>query len=250
MSGGLPLAGRTALVTGARTGIGRASALALAAAGADLVCWDRAEAGDVPDEVRALGRSAESVVCDLLDADRAAGELDALLARRRIDILVNNAGMIHRGPAEETSMPDWRRVLTLNLDAVFAMSAAVGRHMLANGDGRIITIASLLSFQGGVTVPAYAASKHAVVGLTKALANEWAGRGVNVNAVAPGYVVTDNTEPLRRDPDRERAIRERIPAGRWGTPDDIAGPVVFLAGPDSRYVHGHVLVVDGGWMGR
>ncbi|MDQ7904786.1 SDR family oxidoreductase [Phytohabitans sp. ZYX-F-186] len=250
MSGGLPLAGRTALVTGARTGIGRASALALAAAGADLVCWDRATSGDVPDQARALGRAAESVVSDLTDADRAADELDALLARRRIDILVNNAGTIHREPAEQTSMPDWRRVLTLNLDAVFAMSVAVGRQMLANGDGRIITIASLLSFQGGVTVPAYAASKHGIVGLTRALANEWAGRGVNVNAVAPGYVVTENTAPLRRDPDRQRAISERIPAGRWGTPEDIAGPVVFLAGPDSRYVHGHVLVVDGGWMGR
>ncbi|WP_431727165.1 SDR family oxidoreductase [Verrucosispora sp. TAA-831] len=247
---GRPLSGRTALVTGTRTGIGRACALALADAGADLVCWDRQSNDDIAGAVAARGATAETIRCDLTDEPAASREVRRLLDRRRIDILVNNSGTITRAPAIDTPMSDWRRVLNLNLDAVFALTQAVGGQMLAHGDGRIVTIASLLSFQGGILVPAYAASKHAVVGMTRALANEWASRGVNVNAVAPGYIATNNTAALRADPDREATIRSRIPAGRWGAPEDVAGPVVFLSGPDSRYIHGHVLVVDGGWMGR
>ncbi|MFP5333795.1 MAG: SDR family oxidoreductase [Actinomycetes bacterium] len=245
------LDGRTALVTGARSGIGRACALALAAAGADILCWGRS--GDVQetaDAVRATGRRAWQVGHDLADLEGAGAEAERVMDEHRVDVLVNNAGIIRRAPAAQTTLADWRDVLGVNLDAVFLLSRLAGSRMLARGEGRIVNIASLLSFQGGINVPAYAASKHAVTGLTKALANEWAAHGVTVNAVAPGYIATDNTAPLRDDPERERAIRGRIPAGRWGEPEDVAGAVVFLASPAARYVNGHTLVVDGGWMAR
>jgi 2-dehydro-3-deoxy-D-gluconate 5-dehydrogenase len=242
---------RTALVTGARSGIGRASALALAAAGADVLCWGRSgDVGDTDDAVRGLGRQALAVGCDLRDPDATRAHVSRLLEDHRVDVLVNNAGIIRRAPAAETTQQDWRDVLTVNLDSAFVLATVVGRQMLANGWGRIINIASLLSFQGGILVPAYTASKHGITGLTKALANEWAARGVTVNAVAPGYLATDNTAALRADPSREAAIRDRIPAGRWGEPEDVAGAVVFLASPAAGYVNGHVLVVDGGWLAR
>lgn len=244
--------GRTALVTGARTGIGRAVALGLADAGADLVLWGRSASGmeEVADEVRRRGRTAEVVTADLGDLDAVRATASDLLGRRRIDVLVNNGGTIRREDAVATAFEDWRAVLEVNLDSVFVLTQLVGARMLARGRGSIVTIASLLSFQGGVRVPAYAASKHAVAGLTKALANEWAGSGVNVNAVAPGYIATDNTSALRADPDREPTIRARIPAGRWGEADDVVGSVVFLCTPAAAYVHGYTLVVDGGWMAR
>jgi len=245
------LRGRTALVTGARTGIGRAVAVGLAAAGADLVLLGRtAELGEVVDEVRAHGVTAEPVGADLTDPAAAEGALAGVFAGREIDVLVNNAGIIHREPAAEVSYADWRRVLDVDLDAVFLLSRLAGREMLQRGRGKIINIASLLSFQGGVLVPAYAAAKHAVTGLTKALANEWAPHGIQVNAIAPGYIRTNNTAALQADEEREPAIRARIPAGRWGEPEDIAGAAVFLASPAADYVNGHVLVVDGGWMAR
>ncbi len=246
------LAGRTALVTGARTGIGRAVALGLADAGADLVLWGRDADGlsDVAAEVRARQVEADVVAADLADLDAVRGTLEEVLARHEIDVLVNNAGTILRDDAAETSFEDWRRVIDVNLHATWLLSQGVGAAMVQRGGGSIVQVASLLSFQGGLRVPAYAASKHAVAGLTKALANEWAGSGVTVNAIAPGYIGTDNTTALREDPQRERSIRERIPAGRWGEPEDLVGAVVFLASPAARYVNGHVLVVDGGWLGR
>ncbi|MEV6006325.1 SDR family oxidoreductase [Streptomyces sp. NPDC051976] len=251
MSGPFSLHGRTALVTGARTGIGRAVAVALAAAGADLVLLGRT--GDLHDTekaVRGTGRAARTLALDLSRPREIPAACEALLDRQRIDILVNNAGVIHRGPVETTGYDDWRAVLDVNLDAVFLLSRACGAAMAARGSGKIVTIASLLSFQGGVNVASYAASKHAVAGLTKALANEWGPHGVQANALAPGYIATANTRPLRDDPAREAEIRGRIPAGRWGRPEDLAGAAVFLASPAADYVNGHVLVVDGGWMAR
>lgn len=246
------LAGRTALVTGARTGIGRASALALAEAGADLVLWGReaADLEDVAAEARALGRVVRTVGADLSDPSAVEATAADVLLETQVDVLVNNAGTIRRADAVETTFEDWRAVLSTNLDSAFLLAQAFGRPMTERGSGAIVNIASLLSFQGGIRVPAYAASKHAVAGLTKALANEWAASGVTVNAVAPGYVVTDNTEALRADPEREPAIRSRIPAGRWAEVEDIVGAVVFLASPAGAYVNGHVLVVDGGWLAR
>jgi 2-deoxy-D-gluconate 3-dehydrogenase len=245
------LKGKTALVTGARTGIGKAIAVGLAQAGADLVLLGHSpDFAEVTAESQAAGAVVETMIVDLADPDAVEPALDELLARREVDVLVNNAGVIHRQPATDVSLADWRRVQAVNLDSVFALSQAVGRQMTARGSGKVITIASLLSFQGGVNVSGYTASKHAVAGLTKALANEWAPLGVQVNAIAPGYIETNNTEALRADPDREPAIRGRIPAGRWGTPEDLVGAAVFLASPASDYVNGHVLVVDGGWMSR
>lgn len=246
------LAGRTALVTGARTGIGRACALALAAAGADLVLWGRApgDCDEVAAAVRDLGRQASTVAAPLDDRGDLLAAADELLATTQVDVLVNNAGTIRRSPTVSMSIEAWDEVRAVNLDAVFLLTQRVGDQMLARGSGAVVTVASLLSFQGGLNVAGYAATKHAVAGLTKALANEWAGRGVHVNAVAPGYVVTNNTEALRADAARHDAISARIPAGRWATPDDIAPAVVFLAGDGARYVHGAVLTVDGGWMAR
>lgn len=244
------MAGRTALVTGGGVGIGLACARRLARDGASLVILGRESARRGAEELRAEGHDARSVECDLSDVDRARDVGESLARDVPVDVLVNNAGIIHREPAVEHSAQAWRRVMDVNLDATWALTQQIGAAMVGRGDGRIITIASLLSYQGGVNVVSYAASKHAVVGVTKALSNEWAASGVTVNCVAPGYISTDNTAALRSDPQREVAIRERIPAGRWGDPSDIAGAVAFLAGPDAVYVTGHVLVVDGGWMAR
>ncbi|HET7463694.1 MAG TPA: 2-dehydro-3-deoxy-D-gluconate 5-dehydrogenase KduD [Longimicrobium sp.] len=253
MSGLFSLEGKIALVTGASRGLGRAVAAALAEAGADVVCASTRRAGtkETVAEIRALGRRAWQVEADL--ANRTALYAMAEAAEQqagRIDILVNNGGTIRRAPAVDYSLVDWDAVMRTNLDAVFILSQRLGRGMIERGAGKIINVASLLSFSGGTTVPAYTASKHAVAGITRALANEWAKHGVQVNAVAPGYFRTDNTQGLRDDPARSAEISARIPAGRWGEPKDLAGAVVFLASPAADYVNGHVLVVDGGWMAR
>jgi 2-deoxy-D-gluconate 3-dehydrogenase len=246
------LDGSSALVTGAATGIGAAIAEALAAAGADVACHGNSRPPDATAErVRALGRKALAVRGDLAQRETPAKLVQATLeAFGRMDLLINNAGTIRRGPAAEFSEADWSTVIEVNLSSVFRLCQLAGRHMLEQGRGKIVNIASLLSFQGGVTVPSYAAAKGGVAQLTKALANEWAARGVNVNAIAPGYIRTENTAALQRNETRNRQITERIPAGRWGEPADLGGAVVFLCAPASDYVHGHVLVVDGGWMGR
>jgi 2-deoxy-D-gluconate 3-dehydrogenase len=242
------LTGKTALVTGARTGIGRGIAAGLAQAGADLVLHGHHDdLDDVEDEVVKAGRGTRRWVLDLSDPSRVA---EAAADLPPIDILVNNAGIIRRGPALSQPPGDWRDVLAVNLDSVFYLTRAVGEGMVARGSGKVIMIASMLSFQGGVNVAGYTASKHAVAGLTKALANEWAPHGVQVNAIAPGYIATNNTDALRADGEREPEIRTRIPAGRWGRPEDLAGPAVFLASDASDYVTGHVLAVDGGWLAR
>lgn len=250
--GRFSLAGRKALVTGASRGLGAAIAVALAEAGADVaVHGNTRPCDDTCARVSAAGRRAVALAGDLADSRTPVRLVEeAIAALFGLDILVNNAGTIRRAPAEDTSDEDWAAVLDVNLTSVFRLSRAAGRHMLALGRGKIVNVASLLSFQGGIRVPAYAAAKGGLAALTKALANEWAGRGVNVNALAPGYMRTDNTEALRNDPARSGQILERIPAGRWGEPEDLAGAAVFLASRASDYVHGHVLVVDGGWMGR
>jgi 2-deoxy-D-gluconate 3-dehydrogenase len=252
MSSGLfDLEGKRALVTGASRGLGAAMALALAKAGADVAVL----ANEPPDRtagcIQATGRRTVSLIVDLADPDEPARAVSATIeALGALDILVNNAGIIRRAPAAEHSDEDWDAVIAVNLSSVFRMCRAAGRHMLTRGSGKIVNIASLLAFQGGITVPGYAAAKGGVAQLTKGLANEWASKGLNVNAIAPGYMVTDNTAPLRADAVRTRQITDRIPAGRWGEPDDLGGAVVFLASRASDYVNGHVLVVDGGWMAR
>lgn len=248
------LSGKTALVTGAKRGIGRAMAEGLAQAGADIIGVSatlETEGSAVGSAVEALGRRFTGHACDF--ADREA--LKALMARLDADgivpdILINNAGTIKRQPAAEHPDALWDEVIEVNLSAQFVLSREIGARMIARGSGKIIFTASLLTFQGGITVPGYAASKGGIGQLTKALANEWAGKGVNVNAIAPGYIATDNTEALRNDPDRSRSILDRIPAGRWGAAEDFAGPAVFLSSEAAAYVHGEILVVDGGWMGR
>lgn len=247
------LAGQRALVTGAAQGLGRAMAEALASAGADVVCAVRrpGSAAGTMASVVAAGRSAWEVIGDLAVPDGAlAVARQAEAAAGQVDILVNNAGVIRRGPAAAHTDADWQLVLRTNLDATFTLCRYFGAAMIERGAGKIINVASLLAFSGGMHVPAYAASKHAVAGLTKALANEWAHRGVQVNAIAPGYMRTENTRALRDDPRRQAEIVARIPAGRWGEPADLAGAVIFLASPASAYVNGHLLVVDGGWMAR
>jgi len=246
------LDGTTALVTGAASGLGAAIAIALAEAGATVACHgNRRPADATRDQIRAIGKHSESLSADL-SLDDGAEKLfraaaDAVGAP---DILVNNAGMIHRNAAEAFEADAWNTVLQVNLTSVFRLAQLAGAEMLKRGRGKIINIASLLSFQGGIRVPAYAASKGGVAQLTKALANEWAGRGVQVNAIAPGYFRTENTTALQNDETRNRQILERIPAQRWGEPEDLAGAAVFLASPASDYVNGEVLVVDGGWMAR
>ncbi|TLS50458.1 2-dehydro-3-deoxy-D-gluconate 5-dehydrogenase KduD [Paenibacillus antri] len=246
------LTGKVAVVTGAGRGLGQGLALGLAEAGADLaLVVNRTAPEETLKAVEALGRKAVVVEADLSSEEGAARvSAAALEAYGKVDILVNNAGIIRRTPAAEHSYADWQEVLDVNLNSVFLLSQSLGREMVKQGSGKIINIASMLTFQGGINVPGYTASKHAVAGLTKALANEWAGRGVNVNAIAPGYMSTDNTEALRNDETRNRQILERIPSGRWGTPEDMKGPVVFLASSASDYMSGHVLCVDGGWMTR
>ena len=246
------LDGKVALVTGASAGLGASVAAALAEAGADVACHGNTRSPEATgDRVAGAGRRALPVVGDLAERETPRRLVAQTLGEfGRLDILVNNAGTIRRAPAVDFSEEDWAAVVEVNLSAVFRLSQAAGRHMLGRGSGKIINVASLLSFQGGVTVPAYAASKGGVAQLTKALANEWAAQGVCVNAIAPGYMRTDNTAALQKDETRNRQILERIPAGRWGEPSDLAGAAVFLASPASDYVNGHVLVVDGGWMGR
>jgi len=246
------LDGQVALVTGGNKGLGQAMAIALAEAGADVAVVSRSgQAAVTLAAIEQTGRRGVVLQADLSTATAAAALVAQLVNRLgRLDILVNNAGIIRRAPASETVLADWQTVIDVNLTGVWALSQAAAGIMREQGHGKIINIASLLSFQGGIRVPAYTASKHALAGLTKALANEWAALGINVNAIAPGYMATDNTEALRNDPQRSRQILERIPAERWGTADDLAGAVVFLASRASDYVHGHVLVVDGGWMAR
>jgi 2-deoxy-D-gluconate 3-dehydrogenase len=247
------LSGKTALVTGSSRGLGKAIAIALAEAGADLACHARQSGGaaEAVEAVKSLGRVAVEVLGDMSDPQTPAKVFESAVAELgRVDILVNNAGTIRRAPAADYSEEDWSFVIETNLSSVFRLSQAAGRHMIERGGGKIINIASLLSFQGGITIPAYTASKSGVAGLTKALANEWARQGINVNAIAPGYIETDNTAALRADETRNRQIMERIPAGRWGVAADLAGAAVFLASAASDYIHGHTLVVDGGWMAR
>jgi len=245
------LSGRVAVVTGANTGIGQAIALALAGAGADIAAVGRTPAEETAENVRAMGRRVEIIGADLSSiepVDRiVATTLETLGG---LDILVNNAGIIRRADSADFTEADWDAVIDTNLKSVFFLAQAAGKHMIANGRGKIINIASMLSFEGGVRVPSYTASKSGVGGLTKLLANEWAARGINVNAIAPGYIATHNTDALRADPERNAAILSRIPAGRWGDASDLGGAAVFLASSASDYVDGHILAVDGGWLAR
>ncbi|MET0530612.1 MAG: 2-dehydro-3-deoxy-D-gluconate 5-dehydrogenase KduD [Microvirga sp.] len=251
MSNPFDLAGKTAIVTGANTGIGQAIAVSLAEAGADVAAVGRSPATETVEQVRALGRKAEIISADLSSIEPVgrivAETLDKL---GRVDILVNNAGIIRRADSVDFTEEDWDAVIDTNLKSLFFLCQAAGRHMLAQGGGKIINIASMLSFQGGIRVPSYTASKSGVAGLTKLLANEWAAKGLNVNAIAPGYIATNNTAALQADEDRNRQIMDRIPAGRWGAGSDIGGAAVFLASRASDYVHGHILAVDGGWLAR
>jgi 2-deoxy-D-gluconate 3-dehydrogenase len=246
------LKGKVALVTGSSRGLGAAMAIALAEAGADVaVHGSRAVPEFTLQRVSAMGGKHLALVGDVSHAAVCSSLIEQVVERfGTIDILVNNAGTIRRAPAVEHSDEYWQIVIDTNLSSIFRLTKHAGKHMLARGSGKVINIASLLTFQGGITVPGYAAAKGGVGQLTKAFANEWASKGVNVNAIAPGYMETDNTEALRANPERSRQILERIPAGRWGRPEDLAGAVVFLASSASDYMHGHVLVVDGGWMGR
>ena len=248
------LSGKKALVTGAKRGIGRGMAEALAEAGADIVGVSatlEADGGAVGAAVRGMGREFFAYQCDFSNRDALLTFAAAVLADHpTIDILVNNAGTIKRKPAADHDDELWDEVIETNLSAQFILSREIGKTMVERGSGKVIFTASLLTFQGGITVPGYAASKGGIGQLTKAFANEWAPSGVNVNAIAPGYIATDNTQALQDDPDRSKSILERIPAGRWGKPEDFAGPVVFLASSAADYVSGEILTVDGGWMGR
>jgi 2-deoxy-D-gluconate 3-dehydrogenase len=247
------LDGQVALVTGASAGLGAAIAVALAEAGAQVVAHGNSREPDATCElIRQTGRRSLGVRGDLSDKTAPRQLVEQTLAEfGRLDILINNAGTIRRAPAADYTEEDWALVIEVNLSSVFRLSQLAGRHMIERGaGGKIINIASLLAFQGGVTVPAYAASKGGVAQLTKALANEWAQHGINVNAIAPGYMRTDNTTALQQDETRNRQILERIPAARWGEPADLTGAAVFLSSPASDYIHGHIMVVDGGWMGR
>lgn len=245
------LHGRTAVVTGAGRGLGQGVALGLAAAGADLVLVGLAGSQDgTRDLVAGLGREVQVVDLDVSDHTAVAEACAQINAAHEVDILVNNAGIIEREDTVDLSAESWQRVVDINLSGLFFLSQHLGKPMVERGRGKIVSIASLLAFQGGIRVVSYAASKHGVAGITKALANEWGPFGVQVNAIAPGYMATDNTTALREDPERSKAILDRIPSGRWGTPEDIAGAAVFLSSPAADYVNGHVLVVDGGWMAR
>ena len=248
------LEGKTALVTGCKRGIGKAMALALAEAGADIIgvsaTLELADS-EVEKEVKALGRNFYAYQCDFKDRVALYAFIGKVKVENpQIDILVNNAGNILRKPAAEHPDEYWDEIMEINLNSQFILAREFGKDMIERGHGKIIFTASLLTFQGGITVPGYAASKGAIGSLVKALANEWASKGVNVNAVAPGYIATDNTDALRKDADRSTSILSRIPAGRWGTPEDFKGITLFLASSASDYVHGTIVTVDGGWMGR
>lgn len=251
MSAVFDLSGKAALVTGANTGIGQAIAVALATAGADVALVGRSEATETKAKVEATGRRAIIVTADLSSIapvpDVISQTLDELGS---IDILVNNAGIIRRNDAVDFTEEDWDAVIDTNLKSLFFLSQAAAKEMIAKGSGKIINIASMLTFQGGIRVPSYTASKSGVGGLTKAMANEWAAKGINVNAIAPGYIATNNTAALQADETRNRQIVERIPAGRWGNAEDIGGAAVFLASSAADYVNGHILAVDGGWLAR
>jgi 2-deoxy-D-gluconate 3-dehydrogenase len=246
------LDGKVALVTGGSRGLGFGMAVGLAEAGADIISIQHTTSSKaLAERIASMGRRFLPLTLDIGSETAAQQALETALSRfGHIDILVNNAGIQRRAPAAEFSIEDWDSVINVNLRAVFLFCQVFGGQMLQQGYGKIINIASLLSIQGGITVPAYTASKHAIAGLTKALCNEWAGQGVNVNAIAPGYMDTDLNVALRTNSERDRQISERIPAGRWGKPEDMAGAVVFLASPASDYLHGHLLVVDGGWLAR
>lgn len=247
------LTGKTALVTGASRGIGASIALGLARAGADIVGSSRAISAndEIAREVTALGRKFIPVPVDLSDRAQSLRFTERVLELvPRVDILINNAGVTARYPAADIPIDQWDHVIEVNLNSPFVLAQGLGRHMIDNGSGRIIFIASLMSFQGGLRIPPYAASKHAIVGLVKALSNEWAALGVNVNAIAPGYIVTDLNEVLRSDPVRMPEVTSRIPMGRWGVPDDLVGSAIFLAGSGADYISGSVITVDGGWVAR
>ncbi|MFF2014864.1 2-dehydro-3-deoxy-D-gluconate 5-dehydrogenase KduD [Paenibacillus sp. NPDC058177] len=251
MSSLFSLSGKTALVTGGARGLGQGIALGLAEAGADIVSVSFNPSDHTLEAAAALGVKTLGIEADLSQHSGLQAVFDeALTLTGHVDILVNNAGIIRRAPAEQHSEQDWFDVIDLNLHTVFLLSQIAGRHFLERKSGKIINICSMLSYQGGITVPGYTASKHGVAGLTKALANEWAPHGININAIAPGYMATDNTAPIRADEKRAESILERIPAGRWGSPDDIKGPAVFLASAASDYMNGHLLAVDGGWLAR
>jgi 2-deoxy-D-gluconate 3-dehydrogenase len=245
------LSGQVAIVTGANTGIGQGLAIALAQAGADIALVGRSRAEETAAKVREIGRRAAMIDADLSSIEPVAEIVSRTVDQLgRLDILVNNAGIIRRADSLDFTEEDWDAVVDTNLKSLFFLCQAAGRHMVAQGRGKIINIASMLSFQGGIRVPSYTASKSGVAGLTKLLANEWAMKGVNVNAIAPGYIATNNTAALQADETRNRQIMERIPSGRWGEPSDLGGAVVFLASSASDYVQGHVLAVDGGWLAR
>jgi 2-deoxy-D-gluconate 3-dehydrogenase len=246
------LAGKVALVTGCNTGLGQAMAIALAEAGADVVGINRSAPTDAEKAIKAVGRKFFDLRADVGQTDKLAGLVDqAVQLAGRIDILVNNAGIIRRQDAIDFTEKDWDDVMDVNLKSVFFLSQAVARQLIAQGQGgKIINIASMLSFQGGIRVPSYTSSKSGVLGLTRLMANEWAKHGINVNAIAPGYMDTNNTEAIRADAQRNAEILGRIPAGRWGLPEDMAGPVVFLASQASNYLQGHTMAVDGGWLAR
>jgi 2-deoxy-D-gluconate 3-dehydrogenase len=245
------LAGRVAIVTGANTGIGQGIAVALAEAGADVALVGRSDARETAGKVKATGRRAFQISADLSSIEPVQHVVDSTIAELGgLDILVNNAGIIRRADSVDFTEEDWDAVVDTNLKSVFFLCQAAGRHMIAQGRGKIINIASMLSFQGGIRVASYTASKSGVAGLTRLLACEWAGKGVNVNAIAPGYIGTNNTAALQADETRNRQILERIPAGRWGDPSDLGGAATFLASSASDYVHGQVLAVDGGWLAR
>jgi 2-deoxy-D-gluconate 3-dehydrogenase len=246
------LSGKTAIVTGANTGLGQGIAVALAQAGAGVVGVGRSAMDETADKIAAVGGTFHSINADLSSTAPLQGIIDETVARAgQVDILVNNAGIIRRADPLEFTEQDWDDVMNVNLKSLFFLSQAFARHVVGRGGGgKIVNVASVLAFQGGIRIPPYTASKHGVAGITRLLANEWAAKGINVNAIAPGYCVSNNTQAIRDDPDRNAAILARIPAGRWGMPEDMGGAAVFLASRAADYCHGTILVVDGGWLAR